>query len=103
MTTTGPTRTLVIEREMPHPQEKIWRALTEGKLMEEWLMKNDFQPVVGHRFDFRAHLSDLIMAALRVLRQHQMGTGLRKAERNGPPDALRCAGHDRDLVIQSET
>jgi uncharacterized protein YndB with AHSA1/START domain len=54
MTTTGPTRTLVIEREMPHPQEKIWRALTEGKLMEEWLMKNDFQPVVGHRFQFRA-------------------------------------------------
>jgi uncharacterized protein YndB with AHSA1/START domain len=39
---------------MPHPQEKIWRALTEGKLMEEWLMKNDFQPVVGHRFQFRA-------------------------------------------------
>ncbi len=27
---TAPTRTLVIEREMPHPQEKIWRALTEG-------------------------------------------------------------------------
>lgn len=50
----GPTRSLVIEREMPHPQEKIWRALTEGKLMEEWLMKNDFQPVVGHRFQFRA-------------------------------------------------
>ena len=22
--------------------------------MEEWLMKNDFQPVVGHRFQFRA-------------------------------------------------
>ena len=54
MTTTGPTRTLVIEREMPHPQEKIWRALTEGKLMEEWLMKNDFQPVVGHRFKLTA-------------------------------------------------
>ncbi len=54
MTTTATTRTLVIEREMPHPQEKIWRALTEGKLIEEWLMKNDFQPVVGHRFKFRA-------------------------------------------------
>src|ERR1035441_8587877 len=43
------TRTLVIERVFPHPPEKIWRALTEGPLMEEWLMKNDFQPVVGHR------------------------------------------------------
>jgi len=48
------TRSIVIEREMPHPAEKIWRALTRGPLIEEWLMKNDFQPVVGHRFNFRA-------------------------------------------------
>ena len=51
---TAPTRTLVIEREMPHPQEKIWRALTEGQLIEQWLMTNDFKPVVGHRFQFRS-------------------------------------------------
>jgi uncharacterized protein YndB with AHSA1/START domain len=54
MTDTAPTRTLVIEREMPHPPEKIWRALTEGQLIEEWLMTNDLQPVVGHRFTFRS-------------------------------------------------
>jgi len=54
MTTIDPTRTLVIEREMPHPPEKIWRALSQGQLVEEWLMKNDFQPVVGHRFNFRS-------------------------------------------------
>jgi uncharacterized protein YndB with AHSA1/START domain len=48
------TRTLVMEREMPHPQAKVWRALTEGKLVEEWLMQNDFKPVVGHRFNFRS-------------------------------------------------
>jgi len=52
--TTAATRTLVIEREMPHPPEKVWRALTEGALIKEWLMENDFQPVVGHRFSFRA-------------------------------------------------
>jgi uncharacterized protein YndB with AHSA1/START domain len=50
----APSRTLVIEREMPHPQEKIWRALTEGSLIEAWLMKSDFQPIVGHRFSFRS-------------------------------------------------
>ena len=55
MTETAPTRTLVIEREMAYPPQKIWRALTEGALMEEWLMSNDFQPVVGHRFTFRAN------------------------------------------------
>ena len=48
------TRTLVVERAMSHPPEKIWRALTEGPLIEEWLMKNDFRPVVGHRFNLRA-------------------------------------------------
>jgi uncharacterized protein YndB with AHSA1/START domain len=48
------SRTLVIEREMPHPPEKVWRALTQGPLIEAWLMKNDFQPVVGHRFSFRS-------------------------------------------------
>ena len=52
MTTT--TRSLVIEREMPYPPEKIWRALTEGPLIKEWLMDNDFQPVVGHGFSFRS-------------------------------------------------
>ena len=54
MTDTAPSRTLVIERDVPHPPEKIWRALTQGPLIEEWLMKNDFQPVVGHRFNFRS-------------------------------------------------
>lgn len=48
------TRTVVMEREMRHPPEKIWRALTQGPLIEDWLMSNDFQPVVGHRFRFRA-------------------------------------------------
>jgi uncharacterized protein YndB with AHSA1/START domain len=55
MTEAAPTRTLVIEREIPHPPQKIWRALTEGALMEEWLMSNDFQPTVGRRFTFRAN------------------------------------------------
>jgi uncharacterized protein YndB with AHSA1/START domain len=54
MTTTAATRTLVIEKEMPHPPEKVWRALTQGPLIKEWLMDNDFQPVVGHKFNFRS-------------------------------------------------
>jgi uncharacterized protein YndB with AHSA1/START domain len=52
--TSAQTLSVVVERELPHPPEKIWRALTQPHLIEEWLMKNDFQPVVGHRFDFRA-------------------------------------------------
>ena len=48
------SRTLVIERKLSHPPAKVWRALTQGALLEEWLMKNDFQPVAGHRFNFRS-------------------------------------------------
>ena len=48
------TRSVVVEREMPYPPEKIWRALTQPHLIEEWLMKNDFKPVVDHRFSLRA-------------------------------------------------
>ena len=48
------TRSVIVEREIPYPPEKIWRALTEPHLIEEWLMKNDFKPVVDHRFNLRA-------------------------------------------------
>ncbi|MGA2892383.1 MAG: SRPBCC domain-containing protein [Xanthobacteraceae bacterium] len=45
---------VVVEREIPFPPEKIWRALTQPHLIDEWLMKNDFAPVVDHRFKFSA-------------------------------------------------
>ena len=47
------TRSVVVEREIAHPPEKIWRALTRPHLIEAWLMENDFSPVVGHRFNLR--------------------------------------------------
>ena len=40
-------RSIVVERLMPHPPEKIWRALTQAHLIEQWLMKNDFEPRLG--------------------------------------------------------
>ena len=51
-TSTG-TRSVTVEREFPYPPEKLWRALTQPHLIEEWLMKNDFRPAVGHRFNLR--------------------------------------------------
>jgi uncharacterized protein YndB with AHSA1/START domain len=48
------THTLTIERELPDSQDKVWRALTEGPLLEQWLMPNDFRPIPGHRFQFRS-------------------------------------------------
>ena len=48
------TLSVVVERDVPFPPEKIGRALTQPHLIEEWLMKNDFRAVVDHRFSFRA-------------------------------------------------
>jgi uncharacterized protein YndB with AHSA1/START domain len=43
----------VIERVFPYPPEKLWRALSESPLITQWLLKNDFEPVVGRKFQFR--------------------------------------------------
>jgi len=36
-----------------HPPQAVWEYLTKAGLMELWLMKNDFEPVIGHEFQFR--------------------------------------------------
>ena len=48
------TLSVVVEREVPFPPEKVWRGLTQPQLIEKWLMKNDFKPVVDHAFTLRA-------------------------------------------------
>ncbi|MGB3044826.1 MAG: SRPBCC domain-containing protein [Xanthobacteraceae bacterium] len=48
------TLSVVVERDMPHPPEKVWRALTQPHLIDDWLMKTDFKPTVDHRFTLRA-------------------------------------------------
>ncbi len=42
-----------LDRTYPHPRERVWRALTDSAALAEWLMPNDFEPTVGHRFTFR--------------------------------------------------
>ncbi len=34
--------------------EKLWSALTDSKQLAKWVLENDFKPVVGHQFQFRA-------------------------------------------------
>jgi uncharacterized protein YndB with AHSA1/START domain len=64
--TASETRTVTVEREVPFPPEKIWRALTQPHLLEDWLMKNDFAPVIGHRFDFRGDWGGVACEVLEV-------------------------------------
>ena len=44
--------TVVRERHLRHPPEKVWRALTLPHLLGEWLLPGDFRAEVGHRFTF---------------------------------------------------
>jgi uncharacterized protein YndB with AHSA1/START domain len=65
------TRTVVIEREFPFSPEKLWRALTQPHLIEEWLMKNDFDPVVGHRFNLRGEWGGVLDCEVLAVEPHK--------------------------------
>lgn len=45
-------RDLRFEAVYLHPPEKVWRALTDSKAIAQWLMANDFEPKLGHKFMF---------------------------------------------------
>jgi len=64
------TRSVVVERDIPFPPEKIWRALTQPHLIEEWLMKNEFRPVIGHRFELRAEWG-VVQCEVRSVEHHR--------------------------------
>ena len=61
------TRTVIVERDIAHPPEKLWRALTQPHLISEWLMKNDFSPVVGHRFNLRGEWGGVLDCQVLVV------------------------------------
>lgn len=63
-------RSVVVERDIAHPPEKIWRALTEPHLIEEWLMRNDFRPQLGHRFAVHADWG-AVACEVRELEPHR--------------------------------
>jgi uncharacterized protein YndB with AHSA1/START domain len=71
MNTTTETRSAVIEREFPHPPEKLWRALTQPHLIEEWLMKNDFKPAVGHRFNLSGEWGGVLDCKVLAVEPHK--------------------------------
>ena len=45
--------TIAIDQFFPYPPAHVWQALTNPDLLARWLMPNDFQLKVGHRFTFQ--------------------------------------------------
>ena len=75
MTEATETVSVVVEREIPHPPEKVWRALTQQHLIAEWLMANDFEPELGRKFNLRweapGGMSGVIDAEVLTLEPHR--------------------------------
>ena len=44
-----------LEQTYPYPPESLWRALTDRRVLPQWLMfTDDFEPRVGQKFQFKA-------------------------------------------------
>lgn len=48
------TASITHDLSLPQPPERVWQALTDPAQLAQWLMPNDFEPGVGHRFTFQA-------------------------------------------------
>lgn len=114
--------TIEVDQFLAHPPAKVWRALTDPELLARWLMPNDFQPVVGHRFTFRTeprpahgfdgivHCEVLDLDPERLLRIAWRGgvldttvTWMLVAEARGTRLFLEHAGFDPDDPVQRRT
>ncbi|HEY5711787.1 MAG TPA: SRPBCC domain-containing protein [Allosphingosinicella sp.] len=83
------TRSVVVERDFPHPPEKLWRALTQPHLIEEWLMKSDFAPVVGHEFKLRGDWGGVLDCRVLEVEPHQSLSYTWDHEHDDPAYALK--------------
>lgn len=62
-----------LEADLAHPPERVWRALTDARLLSEWFMVTDFTPRPGSRFTLAlVHLTGMtgqLAAELLELRE----------------------------------
>jgi len=63
---TADLRTVTVEREIAYPPEKIWRALTQPHLLQEWLMQTDFAPEQDREFTLRGDWGSVDCRVLEV-------------------------------------
>jgi uncharacterized protein YndB with AHSA1/START domain len=45
-------RDLKLDVFYPYSPERVWQAITNRRVLAQWLMENDFEPRVGHKFRF---------------------------------------------------
>jgi uncharacterized protein YndB with AHSA1/START domain len=87
--TSAQARSVVVEREFPHSPDKLWRGLTQPHLIEEWLMKNDFRPEVGHRFNLRGDWGGVLDCEVLAVEPNRMLSYTWNFEHDDPAYGLR--------------
>lgn len=45
---------LVLDFQFTSSINQVWTALTDSDMLAKWMWKNDFKPVVGYKFTYRA-------------------------------------------------
>ncbi|WP_096185686.1 SRPBCC family protein [Evansella halocellulosilytica] len=52
---------LSLDFQFKSPIEKVWDALTHSDILAQWVMENNFKPVVGYKCQFRNEEIGLIV------------------------------------------
>ena len=85
MNTKAEARSIALEYDLPHPPVKVWRALTDPKLLATWLMANDMRPLVGHSFTFTSEPTPWWDGIVRCeVLEMELHKRLRYSWRSGP-------------------
>lgn len=77
-------QSLAFEKHFPHPPSKVWQALTTREALAEWLMPNDFEPVVGRVFRFTYPRNDCEQQGS----EQDLGVVLVEVEQISPPKRM---------------
>jgi uncharacterized protein YndB with AHSA1/START domain len=48
------TKDISVQAVLPHPVHVVWKTLTTSELIAQWLMPNDFEPIIGKKFNFKS-------------------------------------------------
>lgn len=52
---------LSLDFQFKSPIDKVWNALTNSETLAQWVMENNFKPIVGYKCQFRNDEIDLIV------------------------------------------
>jgi uncharacterized protein YndB with AHSA1/START domain len=96
------TASIEVDEFLPHPPAKVWAALTDREQLAAWLMPDEFEPTVGHRFTFDTGIWGTTDCEVLEV---EVGELLRYSWRNGELDTevtwrLVAEGHGTRLLVE---